>query len=196
MTSPIHASLHRLARDAQALELRWALIGGFAVSAHAEPRFTRDVDICVLVEDDAGAEAVVMRLRRMGYEVGALVEHEYVDRLATVRLHPPVTNGVLVDLLFASSGIEPEITREAEHLELIPGLTLPVAKAAHLVALKLLSRDDATRPQDAADLVALRRALTPEGEADLRRLVSLITKRGFHRERNLDTLAEAYLAPD
>lgn len=45
MTTPVEESLRRLARDAAALQLQWALIGGFAVSARAEPRFTRDVDV-------------------------------------------------------------------------------------------------------------------------------------------------------
>lgn len=162
MTTPIEESLRRLVRDCSALELQWALIGGFAVSARAEPRFTRDVDACVLVNDDADAEAIVLRLRDAGYGVESLVEHAYVDRLATVRLRSPVSGGVLVDLLFASSGIEPEITRDAEQLELVPGVVLPVARVAHLVALKLLARDDIARPQDVADLNALRRILTGE----------------------------------
>jgi len=193
MTTPIEESLRRLVRDCATLELRWALIGGFAVSARAEPRFTRDVDACVLVHDDADAEAIVMRLGHRGYDVESLVEHAYVDRLATVRLRPPVSGGVLVDLLFASSGIEPEITRDAEQLELVPGLVLPVARVAHLVALKLLARDDTARPQDAADLTAMRQILTDEDIADLRRLVRLVVERGYHRDRDLIALAEAYI---
>ena len=194
MTTPVEESLCRLSRDAGTLGLRWALIGGFAVSARAQPRFTRDVDICVLVDDDAGAEAIVLRLRSLGYEVESLVEHEYVDRLATVRMRPPVSGGVVVDVLFASSGIEREITLEAEQLELVAGLMLPVARAPHLVTLKLLARDDAVRPQDLADLLALRAVLAPEDEADVRRLARLVVARGYHRDRDLVTLAEAYLA--
>lgn len=57
MTTAIEATLQRLAQDAIALDLRWTLIGGFAVSARAEPRFTRDVDICALMNDKSGAEA-------------------------------------------------------------------------------------------------------------------------------------------
>lgn len=194
MTSPLEESLHRLAGDCEALQLQWALIGGFAVSARAEPRFTRDIDICVLVADDTDAEATVMRLRRLGYEVESLIEHEYVDRLATVRMRPPASGGILVDLLFASSGIEPEIIQEAERVELVPGLALPIARAAHLVALKLLARDNTTRPQDSADLIALRQVLTEDDEADLRRLVRMVVERGYHRDRDLVALAEAYIA--
>jgi len=194
MTTPILESLGQLVRDCDVLDLRWALIGGLAVSARAEPRFTRDVDICVLVADDAGAEATVRALVGLGYTIESLVEHQYVDRLATVRLWPPRTDGVVIDLLFASSGIEAEITEDAERLELVADLAVPVARVAHLVTLKLLARDDATRPQDAADLVALRKVCTPLDEADLLRLAHLVTERGYHRDRDLVALARDFLA--
>lgn len=194
MTTPIEESLHRFARDCDVLQLPWALIGGFAVSARAEPRFTRDIDVCILVVNDTDAEATVRGLRDLGYVVESLIEHEYVDRIATVRIRPPFSGGVLIDLLFASSGIEPEIIQEAEWIELIPGLELPVARTAHLVTLKLLARDDTTRPQDSADLVALRQVLTSDDEADLRRLARVVVERGYHRDRDLVALAEAYIA--
>lgn len=101
--------------------------------------------------------------------------------------------GVVVDLLFASSGIESEITTEAELLEILPGLVLPLARTAHLAALKLLARDDETRPQDAADLLALKRVLTTSDHDDIRRLVRLIVGRGYHRDGDLVALVEEYL---
>ncbi len=59
------ASLTRVAHDLDPIGARWALIGGFAVAARAdsacaEPRFTRDVDACVLVEDDNAAVATAL----------------------------------------------------------------------------------------------------------------------------------------
>lgn len=47
-----------------------AVVGGLAVSAHTEPRFTRAVDLCVAVDDDASAESLVRELRDDGYESG------------------------------------------------------------------------------------------------------------------------------
>ncbi len=49
----------------------------------------------------------------------------------------------------------------ADWIEVFPGLTLPVASTAHLVALKVLARGDRTRPHDRIDLVALLGAATP-----------------------------------
>lgn len=193
MSTDLLGSLTRLAQDLRQLSAPWALIGGFAVSARAEPRFTRDVDVCVLVDDDAGAERTTYALRALGYRLQGVVEHRYVDRLATVRLESPGAAGVLVDLLFASSGVEGEIVAAAEPLELAPGLVVPVARAAHLVVLKLLARDE-HRPQDAMDLRALRSVLAADDAAEIRHLAALVTSRGFHRERDLPALAEEYLS--
>lgn len=49
---------------------------------------------------------------------------------------------MVVDVLFASSGIEPELVRAAEPIEVLPSLTVPVARTGHLIAVKLLARDD------------------------------------------------------
>jgi hypothetical protein len=56
--------------------------------------------------------------------------------------------GPVIDLLFASSGIESEVVGDAEPLELLPGLRIGVARTGHLTALKVLARDDVNRPQD------------------------------------------------
>lgn len=153
----VEAALARAWRDLGELGRRWALLGGLAVSARAEPRFTRDADLAVLVADDQDAERLVLALQSRGYRVLSAMEQEAARRLATVRLAPPgePERGVVVDLLFASSGVEPEIVAAAELLEVLPGLRVPVARLGHLLALKVLSRDDQTRPQDRADIAAL-----------------------------------------
>lgn len=84
-----------------------------------------------------------------------------------------------------SSGIEPEIARSAEATEIVPGLTLPIATTGHLIALKLLARDDQSRPQDLADLRALRAVASPDDLAAADRAARLISSRGFNRGRDL-----------
>jgi len=64
---------------------------------------------------------------------------------------------LVTDLLFAMSGIEAEVVREAERIEVLPGVIIPVASSSHLIALKVLSRDDTDPPQDRMDLIALLR---------------------------------------
>ena len=122
------------------------------------------------------------------------VEQEAIGRLATVRLtRSDVPRAPVVDLLFASSGIEPEVVAEAEPLDLLPNLRMGIARTGHLIALKVLSRDDVTRPQDLVDLRALLRVATPGELARARRALTLIAARGYRRGRDLmaemDTLA-------
>jgi hypothetical protein len=103
---------------------RWALVGALAVSARTEPRFTRDVDVAVAIADDADAEAVVRQFSAQGYSVFSIVEQAAMKRLATARLsrQPPAGEAsVIVDLLFASSGIEPEVAQQADSFAILAG---------------------------------------------------------------------------
>ena len=91
----------------------------------------------------------------------------------------------MVGLLFASSGIEEEVCAEAERLHVFPGLMVPVARLHHLMVLKVLARDDRTRPQDAGDLhqlIANAQASDLDAACDAARLVEA---RGFNRSRDL-----------
>jgi len=176
----------------------FALIGGLAVSVRSEPRFTRDADIAVAIEGDAEAKALVHELQLKGYSVLAIIEQEAVARLATVRLQPPgaTETGLVLDLLFASSGIEHEVVDSAEKLEVLPDLSVPVARAGHLIALKVLSRDDRARPQDVADLRALLARVDADELARAREALRLIVSRGFHRERPLIAMLDELLEED
>lgn len=179
------AILRRIGADLAAIGAEHALVGGLAVSVRTEPRFTRDVDLAVAVADDAAAEAVLGALLQRGYRSLAMVEHEATGRLATARLTGPLGDGTVVDLLLASSGIEPEVVAQAERIEVLDGLVAPVAATGHLITLKLLARDDRSRPQDLVDLRAL---LAVAGPADLelvRTSAMLVKARGYDRGRDL-----------
>lgn len=181
--SRLLAALRRVSTRLREAEATFALVGGLATSARTEPRFTRDVDICVAVADDAEAESLV---RSLGLAIATQVEQDATGRLATVRLVDEAgQDGPVIDLLFASSGIEAEIVARADELQLARGLRVPVASTAHLIALKVLARDDVTRPQDRVDLVRLIAVASDEDLADARSALQLIDARGFSRSRDL-----------
>ncbi len=185
--SRVQSALGRICADLKRLRCEHALVGGLAVAVRTEPRFTRDADLAVSVTDDSEAEALVRELQGLGYRVATIVEQEATRRLTTVRLIPPGERerGVVVDLLFASSGIEPEIVASAQIVEVMPGLSVPVVQAGHLIALKVLARDDERRPQDYVDLVALRAKADDATWELARRALTLVTERGFNRGRDL-----------
>lgn len=181
----VERSLAAIIAALQDLGVGFALVGGLAVSVRAEPRFTRDADLAVSVAGDEEAEALVRSLLARGYRVVAAVEQDAVGRLSTVRLTTtPDDRSVITDLLFASTGIEPEIVAGATTLEALPRQLVPVASTGHLMAMKLLARD-ARRPNDAADLLALAEVAADEDWADAEAAVRLIEERGFHRGRDL-----------
>jgi hypothetical protein len=192
--SRLEGALRDVAHALDRLRHSWALVGGLAVSARVEPRFTRDIDLAVAVADDATAEALVHSMVGSGYRILASLDQEQVGRLATVRLEAPTEGpaGVVVDLLFASSGIEAEVVRDADVLEVLPGLRVPVARRGHLLTLKLLS-DSPGRPQDRIDIVALLREATPADLEEVRQLAVLISQRGYARGRDLLSSLKQYL---
>jgi hypothetical protein len=129
--SVLESALRRLCADLRAARIKFALVGGLAVSVRTEPRF-------------------------------------------------------------ASSGIEGEIVEEAELLEVLRELSIPVARTGHLIALKILSRDDEIRPQDVVDLRALTKKASREEIARARKALKLIESRGFQRGRPLLKLLEDF----
>lgn len=179
--SPLVA-LRNAARTLTSLQREFALVGGLAVSVRSEIRFTRDVDLAVEVHDDADAEQLVFSLGDSGYQVVATVEQQRAGRMATVRLRGP--GAVVVDLLLASSGIEPEVVERASPLLVHADLTVPVACVEDLLALKVLSATD-SRPQDAMDFQNLVLFNEDYDDASVRAALALIAERAYDRGQDL-----------
>ena len=76
---------------------------------------------------------------------------------------------------------------------LIPGLIVPVARAGHLVAMKILAEGPA-RPQDAMDLQALVTGMAATDRATALEAIARIEAVGAHRGKQLRAEAERWLA--
>lgn len=163
----------------------FALVGGFAIIARCQPRFTHDADIAVAVADDAEAESIILGLTHHGLQIKGVLEQTAANRLSTIRLAPPGHETTVLDLLFASSGIEREIVASAESLEIVPGLVVPVASVAALIALKVLA-EAPRRAQDRNDLGWLFEVASPQDMTEAKKLLALIMERGFNRNEPLD----------
>ena len=170
-----------------------ALVGGVAVSIRALERFTKDIDFAVAVRRDAEAEALALVFQRAGYGLLQVFENSVHGSLATLRFSVPGGRGEPeLDLLFASSGIEPEIVSEAEPIEVLPGLVIPVARTPHLIAMKVLAESN-IRGQDRVDLQSLLAVATELEVAEARQLVRLILQRGFARGKQLEDVLAMFL---
>jgi len=106
-----------------------------------------------------------------------------VNRLATARLVRLTagTTSAFIKLLFANSGIEDEIVRKADRLEVLPGIQMPVASIGHLIALKALAGGH----QDLTDLGYLISAASDADLDEARASAAMIEERGFNRGQNL-----------
>jgi predicted nucleotidyltransferase len=188
------ASPQRALRDIvgwlESRRLPFALVGGLAVSVRGEVRFTRDVDL-VLSVGETDLDRIVRDLRAARYEIHALFEHEVARRTSLVRL--VTREAIHVDLLVASSGIEPEIVADATIVE-IPGVGgVPVATAEDLLATKVLAMGPRRR-QDLDDAIRL---VLSNPDLDLERVrarLALISARGFDRGQVLSGKLQQVLA--
>lgn len=179
----------RLDSDLRALRLRWALVGGFAVMLRAESRSTRDLDIVLATLGDREADDAVRGLRFRGYR-----DHPTQPMLLRkngeifgIRLVSPLLDNddeeqeTIVDVLLGCSGVEAEIIAAAELLEVLPNIFIPVARRAHLIALKVL----AARPQDLEDVRDLLRESDVAEIQTARQTLQLIEERGFNEGKEL-----------
>jgi hypothetical protein len=187
--SPQKALAHIVA-TLSSLGREFALVGGLGVSVRAEIRFTRDVDLAVVVQDDEDAEQLIFQLGSHGYSPVAAVEHQARSRLATARLMGPV--GVVVDLLLASSGIELETTARATEVSIDGVGRVPVARAEELLAMKVPSMNE-HRLQDRIDANKLL-AFNRDMDLDVvRKLLSAMSMRGYDRGQDLHEKLERLL---
>ncbi len=173
--------------------VKFAIIGGVAVSIRTIERFTKDLDIAISVQTDREAEEIVLSLSHLGYFAETVIEQDEANRLATVRFSFAGPPKILIDLLFASAGIEPEIVVAAEEAEIFPGLYGMVATVPSLIALKVLSADNIRRMQDIIDIQHLIKEASPQELTDARHLLDLITTRGYNRNKDLQKDLDGYI---
>ena len=183
--SQLERSLSQVKTIFQNLEYPWALVGGLAVSTRCEPRFTNDLDLVISVASDEQAESLTFKLIKAGGSLEFALDQDEQKRLSMVSLKFNKVSPSSIDLLFASSGIEQEITQQSELIEVFPNLIIPVASLAHLAALKLLSVS-LKRMKDLSDLSNLKAVMTDQDFEQTLIACQLITKRGYHRGLDLE----------
>jgi hypothetical protein len=175
------------------LGVRFAVVGGIAVSFRAIERLTKDLDLAVAVETDEDAQKVVHEFSQFGFLIDDVLEHEATNRMATVRMISPGKNPMYVDLLFATSGVENEIVDASEEGHLFSNINARVANVPSLIALKVLSARE-SRMRDIVDLQSLFEVSSPQDIAGARQLLDLITERGYNRNKDLQKDLDGYIA--
>lgn len=169
-------------RDVAAAGFPFALVGALAVAVRAEELTTKDIDLAVAVPDEAAARFVLRHLIKRRYRPGvAFNDLSSGVGLRGASIFPPGPEGasIPIDLLFNTCGAERDIVQRAESVEILPGLTTPVAQRGDLIAMKVLSLDDARRPKDRVHLAMLLSAASSEDLSLAMETLRLMEKRGF-----------------
>jgi hypothetical protein len=144
----------RLSRDFRELlecfvrhDVRYLIVGGWALAAHGVVRYTKDLDVWIWPEP-GNARSVMEALDEFGFGGLGVTAADFVEPDLVVQLGYPPNR---VDLLTTPSGVD-FATCWQSRLEIeLDGLLVPFLG---LDELKLNKRA-AGRPQDLADLHAL-----------------------------------------
>lgn len=128
-------------------DVRFLVVGGYAVAAHGHPRYTGDLDIWVWASP-GNAAGLLRALTDFGFGSLGLTVTDFTEPDRVVQLgYPPVR----IDLLTSIDGVDFESCFERRVDVSLDGLSLP------FLSLEDLRRNKAAsgRPQDLADLDAL-----------------------------------------
>ena len=137
----------------RACSVRYLIIGGWAVSVHAQPRATKDMDIFVSPERD-NIEALYRALIRFGAPLEKMGKGQFLEPGTFFRIGAPPCQ---VDIFPDIPGVQFEAcwpNRVGVLLDAENSLSANFISAEDLIATKIASG----REQDLADAQAIRRA--------------------------------------
>jgi len=133
--------------------VRYLIVGAYAVIFHAQPRFTKDIDVLIRV-DPANAKATFDSLTAFGAALQGVRPEDFTERGSFFRFgNDPYGFDILLDI----PGVDFDAAWERRVEGVIDpksGLKAYFISAPDLIASKLASG----RPQDLADVDALRKA--------------------------------------
>ncbi len=130
-----------------ARDVRFLIVGGYALAAHGHPRYTKDLDVWIRVDPDNG-ERILSALDDFGFGELGLVVGDFLEDDVVVQLGREPQR---IDLLTFISGVEFDEAWE-NHVELdLSGLRVPVIGRADLRRNKLATG----RLRDLADVAEL-----------------------------------------
>jgi hypothetical protein len=133
--------------------VKYLVVGGYAVSFHAQPRVTKDIDL--LIKPDAGnAKAAYAALAEFGAPLEGFTPEDFREQGKFFRMG---REPVAVDILLEIDGVDFDRAWERRVegvIDRASGLAAHFISSADLMAAKIA----AGRPQDVADVAALRQA--------------------------------------
>ena len=144
----LNRDFRELLESFAAHDVRYLIVGGWAVAAHGHPRYTKDLDIWIWM-DETNSEATLAALVDFGFGALGLTASDFTTPNTVVQLGYPPNR---VDLLTSPSGVTFEECWQ-ERVELrLDELVVPFIGIVGLIANKSATG----RTQDLADIENLR----------------------------------------
>lgn len=137
-----------LLSELNAHRVKYLIVGGYAVSLHAEPRATKDLDV-LIGRSEENSKAVFAALGKFGAPLEGLTPTDFAEPGAFFRMGAPP---VMVDILSSIRGVDfDQAWQRRVEFAVDSDLNASFISREDLLAAKLA----AGRPQDLADAVAL-----------------------------------------
>lgn len=131
-------------------KVRYLIVGGYAVMRYTEPRFTKDLDLLVGV-DEGNPEAVYNALKEFGAPLAGLTASDFAAEGYFYQMgRPPLR----VDVLMSVPGINFSDAWERRETLEVAGVEMHFISKLDLIK----SKEAAGRPQDLLDLENLRKS--------------------------------------
>lgn len=127
------------------VRIEYAVIGGHAVNAWVEPRFTADIDVTISA-GPAQLDRLTAALERRGFRISAQYGEEQPSGPDFVRFVSEDSR-VVLEFQSAKTRLQEDVIRRAHQ----DARGLRVATAEDLIVLKLIAH----RPKDRIDLIGL-----------------------------------------
>jgi hypothetical protein len=130
-------------------QVRFLVVGGYAVAAHGHPRYTKDLDIWVEPSPD-NARRIIAALDAFGFASLGLTAADFEQPGVVIQLGNEPGR---IDLLTSVSGLTFADAYDARVVATFGTTSVPILDRASLITNKRASG----RPQDLADIAKLER---------------------------------------
>lgn len=127
--------------------VRYLIVGGYAVAFHGHPRYTKDLDVWIEMTK-VNAHNVVAALEQFGFASLQLTEEDFLEENQVIQLGYPPSR---IDLLTSADGVNFADCFNSRVSVEIDGITVHFIDLENLVKNKRATG----RPQDIADLQKL-----------------------------------------
>ncbi len=134
-------------------QVKFLVVGGYAVIRHTEPRFTKDLDLWIEATAE-NAERCYQALASFGAPLAGLGPLDFTQQGYIYQMGVPPFR---VDILMSLCGIEFVEAWQRRDVQNIDDLPIPFLSKPDLIESKLR----AGRPQDLLDVEALRKTEMP-----------------------------------